>query len=540
MPNFTPEEKALLAPFVSNTDGQVFVAHVPGLTGAIFARYSRARGGFREVLLQEFIKKGHLDAQKADDLVRRVLVGFGDDSIGELDDAHLAFEQVSNLATKVIEDKRIGGSPIEQSSRYVFYDQKDEQGRFKFLREPRIMQSRSARTYEDTLNFCFETYCSLIDPMQAHFRRMLPLEAAEFKLREDWDGKKRLEELTDDTERRDFEKTYREMIRTKACDTIRVVLPAATLTNVGLLGNGRFFQGLLTEMYSHPLAEMNGLAGLAHQELDEYIKRYVERAKPSDYLKAKEAAMQTLAARLFAGVSPRTADSVVLLDNPTNAREYLDYTIATMLFPFLEHPTEQIRGVVSLLSYTEKLDILKTYKGERTNRRDRPGRGLEFGYPFTYDIQGDFGIFRDLHRHRMLTQQRQRLTTRLGFFIPGEIIEEGLDDGVKEARDRAVDLYEKLCQEFPHEAQYAVLFGFDVRWNMGMNARELMHLTEIRTIPQGHSSYRKVAQKMHTLASRRNPEIAALMGFVDYNDYPFARGDSEAKTRANEHALDQK
>ncbi|MBI2499707.1 FAD-dependent thymidylate synthase [Candidatus Woesearchaeota archaeon] len=540
MPNFTPEEKALLAPHVSNIDGQVFVANVLGLTGAIFARYSRARGGFREVLLQEFIREGQLDAQKADDLIRRVLVGFGDDSIGELDGVHLALEGVSNLATKFIEDKRIGGSPIEKSSRYVLFDEKDEQGRFKFLRELRIMKSRYAKDYEDTLNFCFETYCSLIEPMQTHFRRRLSLENAEFKLRENWDGKKRLEELTDDTERRDFEKTYREMIRTKACDTIRVVLPAATLTNVGIFGNGRFFQGLLTEMYSSSLDEMDGLARLAHRELDKYIKRYIERAKPSNYLMAKEAAMQTLATRLFAGVSPRTADQVVLLDNPTNAREYLDHTIAIMLFPFLEHPTEQIREVVSLLPYSKKLEILKVYNGERKNRRDRPGRGLEFGYPFTYDIQGDFGIFRDLHRHRMLTQQRQKLTTRLGFFIPEEIIEVGLGSIVEDARDRSADLYEKLCQDFPYEAQYTVLFGFNVRWNMGMNPRELMHLTEIRTIPQGHSSYRKVAQKMHALASKRNPEIAALMGFVDYNDYPFARGDSEAKIRAKEHILGKK
>jgi len=537
---FTEEEKELLRPFVSNPDRNVFVAHVPGLTGAIFARYSRAKGGFREVLLQEFIRGGQLDAQKADGLIKRVLVAFGDDSVGELDGTHLSFEQVSNLATKVIEDKRIGGSPIEQSSRYVFYDEKVD-GKFKFLREPRIMQSKHAKAYEDILNRCFEVYCELIEPMQEHFRRILPLEAAEFKLRDDWPCKKRLEELIDERERKDFERTYRETIRTKACDTIRVVLPAATLTNLGIFGNGRFFQGLLTEMYSHPLSEMNGLARLAHQELDKYIKRYVERAKPNEYLTKKHAAVQRIADELLGNIHPALSqEKVTLLPNLRDQREFLDFTIATMLFPYVEHPTTQIRSFAAGLPQDRKLEILVRYNGDRKSRRDRPGRGLEFGYPFTYDIIGDFGIYRDLHRHRMVTQQRQRLTTRLGFSTPEEITEAGLDYMVREAADISSDLYEKLRQDLREEAQYAVLFGFDQRWNMGMNARELMHLTEIRTIPQGHKNYRRVAKEMHALALKRDPEIATLMGFVDYKDYPFARGDAEAKQRAKEFNLDEK
>ncbi len=539
MSGFSAEDQSKLAPYVSNPDGRVFVAMVPGLTGAIYARYIRAKGGFREVLLKEFISTGQLDVARADNLIRRILVGWGDDSVGELEGVHLSIEQISNLATKIIEDKRIGGSPIEQSSRYVFYDQRDENGRFRFLREPRIMQSELGPEYEATMNFFFETYCKLIEPMQSHFRSQVPVEEAEFKLRDGWDGKKRLHELTDEQERKDFERTYREMIRTKACDTIRVVLPAATLTNVGIFGNGRFFQGLLTELYSSQFEEMRELAEEMHVELDKYIKRYVERAKESNYLIQKGEAMRDLVTRCFGGVGPDQTQDVVLLDNPRTPREFLDFTIANILFPYLKHPTRQIRERVSQFAQSLKQRILDTYNGQRGNRRDRPGRGLEFGYPITFDLTGNFGIYRDLHRHRMLTQQRQNLTTELGFTVPSDIREAGLEELVLKADEQSQELFRAIKSVFPEEAQLATLFGHKIRWNIGMNPREAMHMFELRTIPQGHSDYRKMCQKMHSLLKERDPEIASLMTFVDYDDYPFARGDSEAKIRAKEHNLDR-
>lgn len=537
MTNLSQEDQQILHPYISNIDSNVFVAQVPGLTGAIFARYSRASGGFREVMLNEFIKAGQLDVKKADSLIERILIAFGDDSVGELEGVHLSIEQISNLATKIIEDKRIGGSPIEQSSRYVFYDQRNENGNFKFLREPRIMVSEYSHLYETAMNFFFETYCSLIEPMQTHFRSLLPISEAEFKLRESWDEKKRLHELTGENEIKDFERTYREMIRTKACDTIRVVLPAATLTNVGVFGNGRFFQGLLTELYSSQFTEMRELAPQIHRELNKFIKRYVQRAKPNDYLSQTREDIKKLAQELFSQIVPEKTADVTLLDNPNTQKEFLDFTIANALFPFLEHPTTQIRRVVSQYDRQVKEKILKAYNGQRKSKRDRPGRGLEFGYPITLDLVGNFGIYRDLHRHRMLTQQRQNLTTNLGFTVPQEIKDASLEEKVLEAEQRSRELFKTLKSEFPEEAQLVTLFGHKIRWNIGMNPREAMHLLELRTIPQGHSDYRKVCQQIHKLLKERDPEIAELMAFVDYNNYPFARADSEAKIRTKEYKL---
>jgi len=287
---FTREELTLLAKHITNPLGNTFcVTGLPGITGPIFARYSRAQGGFREVLVKEFLKKGQINAKKADNLIARVLIAFGDDSVGELEGAHLSLEQISNLATKVVEDCRIGGSPIEQSTRYVFYDQKNKEGQFKYLREPKIMQSPHAKQYIETMDFLFQTYCDMIEPMKEYFMKLKPLEEAEYDIQ--GTGKQKLAQLEKEEHKDAFKRTYEMDIRTKACDTIRVVLPAATLSNVGLFGNGRFYQGLLTKLYTHLLSEANDLAKSSQTELDKVIPQFVKRAKFDDYTAQREIAL---------------------------------------------------------------------------------------------------------------------------------------------------------------------------------------------------------------------------------------------------------
>src|SRR3989344_1631159 len=184
MASFTPEEIAELSKYVTNPAGDIFVVqNMQGLAGAIFARYSRAHGGFREVLLKEFMKEGSIDTKRADNLMERVLIAFGDESVGELEGTHLSLENISNLATKVIEDRRIGGSPIEQSSRYVVYNQLDDQGNFRYYRDKNIIASTHAQSFFDGMDEIFRTYISLVEPMSAFFKKLKPIEEAEYAIK---------------------------------------------------------------------------------------------------------------------------------------------------------------------------------------------------------------------------------------------------------------------------------------------------------------------------------------------------------------------
>ncbi len=493
----------------------------------------------RETLLKEFLdNQGNLKIGHADELIERILNSYGDDSVGELEGIHLSLEQISNLATKKIEDKRIGGSPIEQSSRYVFYDQKDENGNFKYLREKNIMGSKFSDNYLEVMEHLFKTYSDLVEPMQEHFKKLKPIKEAEYAVKPNDSKKYKLEELNDDKDIKAFQRTYKFDIRTKACDTIRCILPAATLTNVGLFGNGRFYQGLLTSLYSDKLTEIQELASFTKFELEKFIPKYVKRAGYNEYLVETDKAMTNLTRSLFKNVPVKDVEDVMLLDN--DPKYYLEDLVAQMLYQYSQHPLLQLRQLTSRFNEEFKKEIIFTYMGNRKSRRDRPGRALESGYPFTFDLIGDYGIYRDLHRERMKTQQRQNLTTLLGRVIPSEIEEIGWLDKVEHCFEISESLYKKLINEYLEEAQYVALFGHKIRWTQGENLREAMHELELRTIPQGHPSYRKMCQQMHTKIREFNPIIADTMKFVDYKNYPWSRAESEAKISRKESELDLK
>ncbi|OIO51696.1 MAG: hypothetical protein AUJ19_03965 [Parcubacteria group bacterium CG1_02_58_44] len=555
MPKFTLEERAMLKRYVSSaTDGVFAVTGLAGLTGAIYARYSRAPGGFRETLLKEFINEGTIDAQRAQNLIERVLIAFGDDSVGELEGAYVSFEGISMLATKELEDRRIGGSPIEQSTRYVFYDRRDDDGNWLYVRPEGVMASPYATAYIETMDFIFSTYAELAEPMQEHYRGIKPIEGAEYDINGDG-HKERLAELTDAGEIKAFRQTYRNDIRTKACDTLRYLLPLATKTNVGMFGNGRFFQGLISHCLTSDLPEAQSLGHGAHTALDRIMPCYVRRAKRNEYLAGVPARMRQLADRLFSGRQPDMSMEVRLVDRGEQqvalrlmrdeaVRDVMQdeadmLTLSHMLYPYTNLSLDQIRDRVRGLNAAEREEVINAYIGERKTRRDRPGRAFEAGYPYTFDLLTDWGTYKDLQRHRMTTQIRQKFSPLLGFSMPADLIAAGFADRADECHRRSVALYELLHADFPEEASYATLHGSKVRWIMGLNDREAFHLIELRTTPQGHASYRKVGQAMHRAIAERSPWRAAAMSFADHNDYLWARGDSEARQRVRERELEK-
>ncbi len=527
-------EKKILAPYVTDVEARVFSLRQlnPEVIGAALARYSRAPTGFKETVVREFLNPdGTPNEVKGSEMIDRVVNKYGDESVAELAVAPLCIEEVSNLMTKIIEDCRIGGSPIEESTRYVLYDQK-RGGRWRYVRPRSIMQSGLAGAYVATMDFLFETYAALVEPMQALFRKRLPAESFQIEVdRPQGCVRAGPAELQNDDERRAHRIAYNFTIRSAACDVIRCILPASTQANLGLVGNGRFYTGLISKLLTHPLDEARDLAPQIRDALNQQIPTFIKRAEENAYLKRIDRNMRRLARELFQGVAIETAPEVCLLEDDPSA--FYNHLLASMLFPYVHHPTAQIRRVVARLSEEKRREIFSTYIGERRSKRDRPGRALEFGYPLHFDIVAGFAEYRDLQRHRMLTQQRQDLGVRLGYSVPEEIEEIGFGAEVQECFQRAEGLYYDLIRAgLEHEAQYASLFNHFIRWNMGMNLRELGHFTELRTQKAGHPKYRRLCQTMARLVLERYPEMEPVLRFVDTRDYDggISRAEQEART----------
>src|SRR5947208_6179822 len=324
---FTPDEQKSLIPFFTNLTESIFGLKLPQeVAGALFPRYSRWTKSLRRTFLDEFLGdpelglKDLLGAQtsasdnsaalkKARAFYDRVLVGYGDDSVAQLGGAHIACENISNVAAKLLEDARIGIAPLEKSTRYVRFDQKNAAGEYLFYREPRIISSRLRDAYLEVMNLLFDTYSRQMEPMLEFVSRSLPID--EMQLRHPTTGKTLSYDEAKGNEKlqRWAETAYRATVRAHACDVLRSYLPAATLTNVGFFGVGQAFEYLLTKLYSHELTETKELARAMHQELNQLIPSFVKRAKFSEYIAETYAATRSLTVNLVNKLPPQSAEA---------------------------------------------------------------------------------------------------------------------------------------------------------------------------------------------------------------------------------------
>ena len=530
----TDREREILKPYLSDVDANVFALENlnPEVIGGALARYSRAPTGFKETVAREFLNPdGSPNDVKGSQMIDRVVNKYGDDSVAELAVAPLCIEEISNLMTKVIEDCRIGGSPIEESTRYVLYDVKKD-GRWRYVCPDNIKESGLGKAFVENMDFLFETYAAMVAPMQGLFRKRLTEDA--FKIEVERDGKIQKagrKSLEGENEIKAHRIAYNFTMRSAACDVIRCILPACTQANVGLVGNGRFYSGLITKLLSQDLDEAHKLAESIRKALNTQIPTFIKRAKRNDYLVDNHHTMSRLCHDLFTSAQIESSPELELLeDRPEDQWVNL---LSNMIFPYVQHSSSQIRGVVKALSEERKKQIFESYIGSRQSKRDRPGRALEYGYPIQFDILAGFAEYRDLQRHRMLTQQRQDLGIDLGYSVPEEIEEVGMGSKVEECFERTESLHRDLKRAgMEQEAQYATLFNHFIRWNVGMNLREMGHLVELRTQKAGHPKYRRTAQMMASHYLTRHPEMEAVLQFVDYNDYDggITRADQEART----------
>jgi len=551
---FTADEEKALAPFFTNLDRSVFGLKLPQeVAGALFSRYSRSTKSLRRTFFDEFLGdpelglKDLLGAQtsasddsaalkKARAFYDRVLVGYGDDSVAQLGGAHIACENISNVAAKLLEDARIGIAPLEKSTRYVRFDQKNAGGGYLFYREPKIMASKYRQRYLEVMNLLFDTYSRQMEPMLEFVAKSLPIE--ELEVRDPTSGKALNYEQAkgDEKLKRWAETAYRATVRAHACDVLRSYLPGATLTNVGLFGVGQAFEYLLSKLHSYELSEAKDLASAMHCELNQLIPSFVKRAQVNDYLSGVLATAQSLARETLNDFPVNLNEPVVLVDYDRHAEEKV---IAGLLYPHARQPLQQLREIALRMDANERRKVLHEHFSKRRHRRDKPGRAFENVY-YTFDVLGNLGLYRDLHRHRILTQERQAFTTVHGYDTPREIEEAGFRSEFDACMNAAAELYEETYRDLPGEAQYVVPFAYRIRWYMKMNLREAVHLCELRTMPQGHPDYRFIAQEMWRKIQEVHPTLAEVGRFVDWKSYRLGRLQSEMRTEFKKSALQQK
>jgi thymidylate synthase ThyX len=515
---FTAEEARALAPYFTNVERPVFaLTNLPEtVKGALFARYSRSAKSLRRLFLDEFLGQGgHLLAapppgvgtERADRLYARVLSEYGDDSVAQLGGAHIACEGVSNVLTKVLEWGRLMAY-LEQSTRYVPYTDRPN-GRWKYHVPAELDRSRCRDLFIRTLDTAFATYARWIPAMEAHFRTRYP------KASEDSDS------------------VYRSVIRAKTLDTLRGLLPAATTSNVGMFGTGQAFEALLLRMSAHPLDEVRGCAQQILTELRQVIPAFLTRIDQPDrggrwidYLSNTQRDFAAAAQSVIQGVPVEPREEVTLTDFDPDGEAKV---VAAALYSVSPLPDDQLLAAARRMSPDDRAQLLRRYAGTRENRRHKPGRAFE-RTRYRFDVLADYGAFRDLQRHRLLTLEWQPLSTTHGYAEPSAIEEAGAHDDWCAVMARSAELYEQLLAEGLREvAPYAVVMAYRVRFYMDMNAREAMHVIELRTGPQGHPSYRRICQRMHRAIAEiaGHQAIAAAMRFADHSAVELERLQSE-------------
>ncbi|MFL5901367.1 MAG: FAD-dependent thymidylate synthase [Solirubrobacterales bacterium] len=526
--DFTPEEQALLAPHFTNLDRPVFaLVNLPEtVKGALFARYSRYSGTVRRLYLEEFADDAEAgtrpfdgaEGERAAGLYERVFVGYGDDSIAQVGGAHVACEFVSNILTKLLQRGRLAAY-LEQSTRYIPYDKPlpdDAGGGYRYYRDGQL-----GPEFGKAMDEVFGIYSRSLAQVEEWAAERWPR----------GDGEP--------------EGPWQRSIRAKALDLLRGLLPAATLSHVGIYASGQAYEQLLLRLMASPLPEAREYGGMILRELKQVMPSFVSRVERPDrggewvsYLEQRRDQTERWVSRL--GLDRRESGG----DTPSVELVHVDGSeedlLAACLFESSTAPETEILARIDVLDRSERAELLAAMTGERRNRRHRPGRGFE-ALRYRFEIVSDYGAFRDLQRHRMLTCQWQKLGPGLGAGVPEEVREAGAGGEFERALEVSRGEYERLATAgLSEQAPYALSLAYRIRYTLDLNAREAMHLIELRSGREGHPTYRAVAQAMHERIVAIHPGVADAMSFVDSSREPrLERILSEIRTQQKRAATGQ-
>ena len=517
---FTPEERETLSAHFTHLDRPVFalVGLPETVKGALFARYSRYQGTLRRLFLDEFAATtpdappfDGDEGARAAQLYERIFLGYGDDSVAQLGGAHVACEWTSNVLTKVLQRPRIGVAYLEQSTRYIPYDAPMGEGLgYRYFRDPAFGDA-----YARTMDGLFDTYARALPQVRAWVDGQFPGDPSPARDR---------------------------AVGAKALDLLRGLLPAASLSHMGMYASGQAYEQLILHLLAHPLPEARRYGQWVLEAVQAVMPSFVARVERPDrggrwveYLQERDAAAARWTQRLGLDVEPADHPSVKLLHVDGDE----DGLLASLLFEASGVGEEQALLRLSALSSEEKAEMLRDLVGARENRRHRPGRGFE-ALRYRFEVVADYGAFRDLQRHRMLTVQWQTLTPSLGAGVPSEVDEAGCGDAYRAALSSSAAEWQRLV-DAGHDrraASYALCLGYRIRFVLDLNAREAMQLIELRSGREGHPSYRAVAHELHRQIGEVHPLVAAAMTHVDHDAEPrLERILSEMRTQAKLDAL---
>lgn len=501
--HITAAGTAYLNTAVTNTTGNVYAFTdklTPVTIAAAMARLSRRGDDMRITILDEFAGK----LGKDEKLLQRVITAYGDDSVQQLAGIHMVVENASNLLTKKLEWGRLG-SYLEQSTRYIYFDQKDADGKYRYVVPPQLADNVKTE-YVAAMDKIFDLYSSMVRQLTTYVRIKSAVLPAEQDIA--WQG----------------------ATRAQACDAIRPVLPVATKSTVGIFASGQALESLIMHLMGDELLEASVTGESILAEARKVVPALFERAdKPerggaTTLYRAETSARVARLADAYLPDNHATDGTTPVTLNDFWPRNELAL-VPDMLYEHSNLPLADIQKNTNNWSYDQKLEVFTAYMGERLNRRHRPGRAIEKAH-YSFDLVCDYGIFRDLQRHRMVDDlEWQQLTPRYGYEIPQLVEDAGLADDFEACFQISLKLHSLLQQSgFALEAQYATLLGHRMRWKVTYNAREAFHLHELRTSPQGHPGYRKLVMQMHDKLKEVHPLMGDAMKFVN-------TGEDEALTR---------
>jgi len=481
----------ILKNHVSNTDKNIYVIYnlPPEVVAVLFAYVSRSPLSFRENLLK-LIKGKDLDIgglislfgtkgfdysvakEKARQFHERWVVGYGHSSVAEHAVTSVAIEDVSILATKVIEDNRLA-SYTEKSTRYQIFDKN------RYYKPKKIMQSDHGKLFEETCNHFFDFYQEITPRMMEFVKQKHP----------------KTKDMSD--------KFYESSMKAKSCDIVRYILPAATLTNLVMTANARTLEHAIRKLLSHPLDEMRDIGQLMKQEVLKFIPTLVKYSDYNPYIAETNKAMETFVPELLKTDGLDDSSPVTLVEFDSEAEDKL---VAAIAYRYSKHPYAQIKKSVKRMGQEERVKIVDEFL-KKMGKHDWPLRELEH-INYTFDIMVDYGAFRDIQRHRICTQTNQDLTVDHGFLIPKEIVDIGSKKDFEDCMRMAVEAFNEISKNFPKEAQYVVPLAFKKRTLFTWNLRELHHFIELRSGKQGHKSYRRIAQQVYDELEKVHPLLA--------------------------------
>lgn len=494
----TPAGQAFLDLSVTNSQDNVYAFSEklsPTTIAAAMARLSRRGDDMRVTLLDEFAHAMGKDAK----LLQRVISAYGDDSVQQLVGQHVVVENASNLLTKKLEWGRLAAY-LEQSTRYIYFDKTDENGKYKYF-TPEHFDSKTVKTYETAMDQIFDLYSDMVHKLTTHVRDKSDVPKAEQDIA--WQG----------------------ATRAQACDAIRAVLPVATKATVGIYASGQALESLIMHLMADDLPEAVQVGEQLLAESRKVIPTFLERAdKPERggatiaYNANTRHAVKELADKYLPDNHASPADEVRLVSYwPRNELDL----VPDMLYEHSSLPLKDLQTQTAKWSIAKKEEVFSAYVGERLNRRHKPGRAIEKAH-YSWDLVCDYGIFRDLQRHRMVDDMNwQLLTPRYGYEVPKLVEDAQLAEMFEKCFDLSLELYSALqAAGYALEAQYATLLGHRMRWKVTYNAREAFHFHELRTSPQGHPGYRKLVLQMHEKLAEVHPMMAEAMKFVNQDEDP--------------------